>query len=241
MHTRRILTAGLGLMLAFAALAPARAQGLSAREKREGFVSLFDGHDLKGWHSYLEKTPGSAWQVRHGAIELVKTPKTPARDYADLVTDQEFSNFDLRLEWKITCTNSGIMFYVHEDPRYANTYDSGPEMQVVDRSCSDDSHSYLHRAGDLYDLIDVDTETAHHGLVWNQVEIRSLNGHLQLYLNGHKVIDTHMWDAHWKALIAKSKFASIPGFGMYRKGHISFQGTEPNTRVWYRNIRIRRL
>ncbi len=34
----------------------------------------------------------------------------------DIVTDEEYENFHLKLEWKIdTAGNSGIMFYVQED------------------------------------------------------------------------------------------------------------------------------
>lgn len=215
---------------------------LTARQKAEGWKLLFNGHNLQGWHSYLEQSPGKAWGVDHGSIVLNKTPKSPSRDYADLVTNQEFGDFDLRLEWKLKpCTNSGIMFYVHEAPQYHETYETGPEMQVVDRDCSPDSKLRLHRAGVLYDLVPVDTETVTPGGIWNRVEIISYKGHLRFFLNGVKVVDTHLWDAHWKYLIAHSKFKDMPNFGTFRKGHISFQGTEADTQVWYRNIRIRPL
>lgn len=209
---------------------------LTPKEQSEGWKLLFDGTDLKGWHGYLSK-PLSCWTARDGSIVL---DQSLSKNWTDIVSDGEFSNFDLRLEWKIKpCGNSGIMFYVHEDPKYGNTFETGPEMQVVDRSCSADSKERLHRAGCLYDLIPVDTETVKEGGEWNRVEIKSDQGHLQLFLNGHKVIDTHLWDDHWRSLIAHSKFSSMPGFGTFKKGHISFQGTEPDSELWYRNIKIR--
>src|SRR5690242_11389928 len=71
---------------------------LTAKEKSEGWELLFNGKDLKGWHSYLESKPGKAWQVQNGAIALAKNSKSVYRDYADLVTDEEFDNFDLKVE-----------------------------------------------------------------------------------------------------------------------------------------------
>ena len=215
---------------------------LSAKEKQQGWQLLFDGKDLKGWHSYLKDKPGKAWQVQNGSIVLIKNNKSSDKDFADLVSNAEFENFDLKLEWKLKpCGNSGIMFYVHESAEFKDTYETGPEMQVADRDCSPDSKELMHRGGVLYDLVPVDTETVTKGGEWNKVEIISNKGHLQFFLNGHKVVDTHMWDDHWKELVAKSKFIEMPRFATFHKGHIAFQGTEPDTMVWYRDIRIRKL
>ena len=63
---------------------------LSAKEKAEGWQLLFDGKDLSGWHSYLEKKPGKAWQVHDGTIMLNKNDKSVYNDFADLVTDDEY-------------------------------------------------------------------------------------------------------------------------------------------------------
>jgi hypothetical protein len=214
---------------------------LTEKEKTDGWQSLFDGKDLKGWHSYLEKHPGKAWQIENGAIALVKNNKSVNEDFADLVTDDEFENFDFKIEWKMTpCGNSGIMFYVHEAPEFKNTYESGPEMQVADLACNDDGRILKCRAGDIYDLISADTEWVNKGGQWNQYEIISKDGHLTLFMNGHKTIETQLWDDHWRDMIKNSKFTEWPGFGTFKKGHISFQGTE-NGKLWFRNIKIRKL
>ena len=214
---------------------------LTAKEKAENWQLLFDGKDLKGWHSYLEKKPGKAWQVQNGSIFLNKNNNSTYQEFADLVTNDEFENFDLKLEWKMdACANSGVMFYVNESPDYKNTYESGPEMQIADLACNDDGRILKCRAGDLYDLISADTEWVHPASQWNQYEIVANNGHLTFYMNGHKTIDTQMWDDRWMDLIKNSKFIEWPGFGTFKKGHISLQGTE-NGRLWYRNIKIRKL
>jgi len=222
----------------------ARAQQLNtltSQEENEGWQLLFNGRDMKGWHSYAGDKPGKAWQIEDHSISLNKNDKSTPPDYADLVTDKEFEDFELVLEWKIVpCGNSGIMFYVHESPEFKETYETGPEMQIVDLSCSPDTRVLLHRAGDLYGLVPADTIWVGNGGEWNQYRIRSVKGHLQLFVNGHLVTDTYLWDANWKTLIARSKFAAMPSFGSFRKGHISLQGTE-NGRLWFRNIKIRML
>ncbi len=232
----------------FAAVAAAQAPNtLTPQQQKEGWKLLFDGHDLKGWHSYLEKGPGKDWSVRHGAIQLKKTNQDPHADYADLVTDGQFTNFDLKLEWKARpCIDSGVMFYVHESPEYRNTYDTGVEMQIADLACTvPDSRVLKERSGDIFDMISDPVEWVKPAGQWNQFEIVADHGHLQLFQNGHKVIDTQMWDAHWNALIAGSKFSRMPGFSKYRTGYISLQGTEPKgapgVKIWFRNIEIKEL
>ena len=83
-----------------------------------GWVSLFDGQSLKGWHSYGKPAPGAAWNVDNNAIHLdVSANKGyQTQGGGDLVTADEYGNFDLKLEWKISKNgNSGIVFLIHED------------------------------------------------------------------------------------------------------------------------------
>jgi hypothetical protein len=222
-------------------IASAQANTLTAQEKQEGWKLLFDGKDLKGWHSYLQSKPGKTWEVQDNAIFLNKTDKSTYQDCADLTTDGEFSNFDFKVEFKMEpCANSGVMFYVHESPEYKETWVTGPEMQIDDLVCGPDHEHKMNRAGTLYDLIAVDSEHLKPAGEWNEYEIKADHGHLQLFQNGNKIIDTHLWDDNWKKLLANSKFKDMPGFGTFKKGHIAFQGTE-NGKLWFRNIRIKEL
>ncbi len=212
---------------------------MNASEGR-GWQKLFNGTSTDGWHSYGKSAAGADWKVQDGAIYLDAKNRTAGQG-GDLVTNEEFKNFHLKLEWKISKNgNSGIIFNVHEDPsKYTTTYNTGPEMQVLDNDGHADGKIFKHRTGDLYDLIASSKEPVKPVGQWNQVEIISNNGKLNFVLNGENIVSTTMWDDNWKQMIAGSKFKTMPGFGIYQSGKIALQ--DHGNEVWYRNIEIKKL
>ncbi|MCZ4245601.1 3-keto-disaccharide hydrolase [Pedobacter punctiformis] len=206
---------------------------------QKGFKPLFDGKTTTGWHTYSKTTVGSAWQVQDGTLHL--DPSKKGQDGGgDLVTDKEYSNFHLKLDWKVAPkSNSGIIFFVHEEPKFHATYSTGPEMQVLDNDGHPDGKITKHRSGDLYDLIKSYSEPVKPVGQWNRAEIISKNGKLTLILNGVKTVNTTLWDENWKTLIAGSKFAKWEGFGTYKTGKIALQ--DHGDEVWFKNILIKEL
>ena len=216
---------------------------LTSKEKTEGWQLLFNGKNTDGWHNYGKQNAGPEWKVEDGGLHL--DASMPNKEGGDLVTNNEYGNFDLQLDWKISDKgNSGVLFYVNEDPaKYEETYFTGPEMQILDngtptRLGQPDGKIYTHRAGDLYDLLP-SKEVAKPLGEWNHIEIKSLNGKLDFYMNGVRTLSTHMWDDNWKKMIAISKFKDMPGFGTFKKGEIALQ--DHGDDVWFRNIKIRKL
>jgi|SanBayMetagenome_1026888.scaffolds.fasta_scaffold19300_1 hypothetical protein len=216
---------------------------LSKQERKDGWEMLFDGLTTRGWHKYGGKVAGAAWKVEDGQLFLDTTTKEnwQIKGGGDIMSDEVFSDFHLKLEWKIARNgNSGIMFYAQEDTtKYRWPWETAPEMQVLDNAGHPDGKIIKHRAGDLYDLISAWPETVRAPGEWNQVEIKSEKGKLEFWLNGVNVVTTSLWDDSWKKMVAASKFARMPDFGKFKKGHIALQ--DHGDMVWYRNIKIRRL
>jgi hypothetical protein len=223
---------------------------LTDEQKADGWQLLFDGQSTKGWHKYGGKPVGSAWKIAEGNLYLDTTIKEnlPAgqagwqiKDGGDIITDEEFENFHLKLEWKIAKDgNSGVIFYIQEDTaKYQWPWMTGPEMQVLDNAGHADSKIIKHRAGDLYDLISCSKETVKPYGEWNLAEIKSLNGKLDFFLNGENVVSTTMWDDNWKKLVAGSKFKTMPDFATYKKGKIGLQ--DHGNLVSFRNVMIKKM
>ncbi len=210
---------------------------MTSTSSKEGWTKLFDGKTTNGWHTFNKSVAGDAWKVEDGAITLVKAPGTTG---GDLVTNEEYSNFHLKLEWKISPKgNSGIIFFVKEDPKFSQTYLTGPEMQVLDNDGHADGKIHKHRTGDLYDLIASSSEPVKPVGQWNLAEIIANNGKLTFMLNGVKIVETTMWDENWNQLVAGSKFKSWADFGKYKSGRIALQ--DHGDQVWYRNIEIKKF
>jgi hypothetical protein len=158
---------------------------LSAAETKEGYQLLFDGSSKTGWHIYNNKSDGAAWKVDSGVLYLDKAAKRAGSGGGDLVTNDEYENFHLKMDWKIdTAGNSGIIFLSHEDPKYGAPYVTGPEMQIIDNTGHRDARINKHKAGDLYDLIAAVPQNANPWGQWNSIELIINKGKLEYFQNG---------------------------------------------------------
>lgn len=217
---------------------------LSETERKEGFKLLFDGNALNNWHTFNKKTLGSSWVVQDGAI-LLDAKKDPSgnwqsADGGDITTDKEYTDFDLRMEWKIeACGNSGVMYRSVESDKYEYAWETGPEMQIQDDVCHPDGKLEKHQVGDLYDMIGGKYTVGKPSGEWNQIRIVVKGNHIEQWQNGRKLVETEVGTNEWNKLIAESKWKEYPDFGKAKKGHIVLQ--DHGNRVWFRNIRIREL
>ncbi len=217
---------------------------LSAAEKADGWKLLFDGKTTSGWHNYNKQGVGRKWKVQNG--ELVFEGKDANEQNwhssagGDIVTDAEYENYELALEWKISqAGNSGIMYNVVEDPKYEYAWHTGMEMQVTDNVGHPDGQFEKHRAGDLYDLIASRMVTVNPAGEWNRVRLVVNNGHVEHWLNGYKIVEYDLWTPEWNELVKASKFVEMPDFGKAKKGRFALQ--DHGDRVAYRNIKVREL
>lgn len=213
--------------------APQEANVLSPQEAAEGFRLLFDGRGLEAWRGYGREDVPAGWGARDGALAY-----TPGAGGGDLITRDTFTDFDLRLEWRISPSgNSGIMYGVVEGPEYA--YYSGPEMQVLDNAGHADGANPKTSAGSDYGLYAPSSDVTRPVGEWNEARIVRRGSHVEHWLNGTRVVEYELGSDEWKALVADSKFAQWPDYGVHHEGHIALQ--DHGNPVWYRNLRIRRL
>lgn len=224
---------------------------LTEKEKREGWQLLFDGQSIKGWHNYGKASIGKSWIVNDNSIHLDAKPNADghwqAPDGGDIVSAEEYGDFELQLDWKIgPCGNSGIIYHIVEEPaKYGYVWMTGPEMQVLDNACHPDSKFPKHRAGDLYDLVECKYVTVKPAGEWNRALLRFKNGKVEHWLNNRKVVELKMFEGNkpskkWLDLIAGSKFPKLSAdFGLSQKGKIALQ--DHGDPVWYKNIKIRKL
>lgn len=204
------------------------------------WIELFNGENLDGWRTYGEAVPRPAWIVEDGAIKLNADESTTDMTGGDLITEEQFENFELELEWKVTAGgNSGIFFGVREIPDHTVAYLTGVEMQVLDNDGHMDGERAETSAGSCYALYPPVQDVTRPVGEYNQARIVVQDGSVEHWLNGTKIVEYDMNSANWAERVADSKFADWEHFGKYRRGHLALQDhTDP---VWYRNIRIRRL
>lgn len=210
---------------------PGEINVLTQSERDEGWQLLFDGQTLDGWRSFRSDTAPAGWQVVEGELTRVSGG-------GDIMTNRQFGNFELALEWKVEPGgNSGIMFRVTEEG--GQTYESGPEMQVLDDAGHADGGSRLTAAGSNYALHPAPEGVVNAAGEWNRVRILVDGAHVEHWLNDVKVVEYELWSDEWEELVRNSKFVEWPTYGRAARGHIALQ--DHGDRVAYRNIKIREL
>lgn len=217
---------------------------LSSKEKKDGWVLLFNGKDFTGWRQVNATGMAKNWIIEENAMKVFTAEgKQPGQGSSgDIIyADKKFKNFELSIDWKTSkMGNSGIFYYVREVPGKAIYY-AAPEIQVLDNIDATDNKIPSHLAGSLYDMIAADPKTVKPAGEWNNIIIKIINGKVTHTQNGVKVVEYELWTPEWDALIAKSKFKTFPGFieGISKEGYIGLQ--DHGYAIWFRNIKIREL
>lgn len=193
---------------------------------------LFDGTSMQAFRGYRSETMPAGWRIVQGT--LAKDAPT-----GDIVTRDQFGDFELEVVWKIgTAGNAGIFYRATEE--YDRVYWSGPEYQLLDDEKGADNKTRLTCAGAAYGLYPSPPGHLKPVGEWNTTRIVARGAHVEHWLNGVKLLEYELWSADWEAKVAASKFGKWPGFGRAKRGHIGFQGDHAEM-LAYRSIRIREV
>jgi len=200
---------------------------LTAQEQNEGWRLLFDGHSLEQWRNYKSDSI-DGWGVQQGCLAWTGSG-------GDLISREQFGNFELKLEWRIgEAGNSGI--FIRGDESGRTIHHSGYEMQVLDNAGHRDAKNPSHRAGAYYDMMAPPQDTSAPVGYWNRVHIIADGPHVEFWLNDQQTASFEQMSPQWEALYQRSKFTDRPAYGRLLKGHIGFQ--DHWNSVLFRNIRI---
>lgn len=219
---------------------------LTQQETLNGVTLLWDGKTTQGWRRpYSDKFPEKGWEIKDGALNVMKSDNPEIHNGGDIITVNEYSAFDLQFEFKLSDgANSGVKYFVTESEKNKGAA-LGLEYQVLD----DDKHPDARMGvvgnrtlGGLYDLIPPDKNPRGIKKIgeWNQGRVVVYpDNKVEHWLNGYKVVEYQRSSNIYKALVARSKYAQLEDFGMADKGHILLQ--DHGDAVSYRSIKIRLL
>lgn len=210
---------------------------LTANEKSRGWKLLFDGHSIRGWRSYQHKPSGS-WSVKEGVLHCISSKAGMNIMRADLITDQQYENFELRVDWKISPGgNSGILYMVSE--KFSGAHLSGPEYQLIDDIGFPQKLEDWQKTGANYAMNPAPEAAPMPVGAWNNTRIIVNKGHVEHWLNGKRIVAYELWSDTWKKEKASGKWKDAPGYGLSKKGHIALQ--DHGSEAWFRNIKIKEL
>jgi hypothetical protein len=207
---------------------------LSKKEKKQGWILLFDGQTTSGWRNYKNKE-ADGWAAANGELYC---KETGVKKRADIITVNQYGNYELVIDWKISPKkNSGIMYMVTEDNNAS--YESGPEYQLIDDTGYPDKLYDKQLSGANYDMHAPTASVVKPAGEYNHTKIVINKGHVEHWLNGTKVVDYQLWVAEWEQLKANSKWKDVKTYGMSKKGHIALQ--DHGGGVYFKNIKLKPL
>jgi hypothetical protein len=211
--------------------------------EQDAWITLFDGTSMDAWKGYGSDSVPEYWSIQEGAMIFSPPEDRPEGESYNLVSRQEFGDFVLSLEWRISeGGNSGIFWGVFEDPKFGQPYQTGPEIQVLDNlRHSDAKNGTTHQAGALYDMVAPSSDLTRPAGEWNHflITVDYGAGQGKVEMNGEEILTFPLGDAAWDAMVVDSKFNGWEGFGEYHTGKIGLQ--DHGDVVSFRNIKIKPL
>ncbi|HEV7839434.1 MAG TPA: DUF1080 domain-containing protein [Gemmatimonadaceae bacterium] len=208
------------------------ATSVTAEQRAAGWRPLFDGGSTSAWRGYKSQTFPPGWRIVDGVL-------TKSASVEDIMTRDQFGNFQLAFDWKLTPGGNAGVFYRGTE-EYDKIYWSAPEYQLLDDAGHPDGQSRLTSAGADYGLYPSPAGVVKPADQWNSTLIVANGNRIQHWLNGQKLLEYEIGSADWEAKLKASKFVTYPNYGRAKQGYIAIQGDHDGT-LAIRNIRIREI
>jgi hypothetical protein len=232
-----VIFAGLVIIISCSNSKRMSDNSLSKEEKKKGYRLLFDGKTMDGWRTYQNK-PSTSWSVDSGTLHCKGSAGNYGAITADLVTKNQYEDFDLLVDWKISAGgNSGILYMVTEDNPYS--YLSGPEYQIIDDKNFPEKLEDWQHTGANYAMDPAPAAVPNPVGEWNHARIVVNHGHVEHWLNGKKVVSYELYSEDWNKKKMAGKWKDVPTYGQSKKGYITFQNH--GSEAWFKNIKIKQL
>ena len=217
---------------------------LIEREKTLGFKLLWDGKTTGGWRgAKLDRFPEGGWEIKDGVLSVMESGGKEPTAGGDIVTVDEYQNFELSLEFLITKgANSGVKYFVDTGLNKGAGSAIGCEYQILDEAVHPDAKLGTNgnrKLAGLYDLIPPANIRFNGVGEWNRARVVVRGSHVEHWLNGFKTVEYERGTQLWRALVSHSKYVDWPLFGEASKGRILLQ--DHGNRVSFRSIKIREL
>lgn len=200
---------------------------------------LFDGKSMEKWRSKSDNSfPATGWKVQDGSLFLDGKG-------GDIITREKYSDFELVFDFKLTeGANSGVKYFVDTlvNEKDGSIMVNGPEYQIID----DFNHPEVKEHGDAlistasaYLLYAPKIEKLNPAGQWNTGKIIAKGHRVEHWLNGVEVLNYMRGSRDFLERKAKTKFKNDRKYGELESGHILL--TDHHDKVYFRNIKIRRL
>lgn len=219
---------------------------LTVDEEKNGWKLLWDGETTKGWRgARLDDFPENGWEINDGELTVLASGGEESNAGGDIVTTELYGDFELKVDFKVNeGGNSGIKYYVDTDINKGPGSSIGLEYQILDDAKHPDAqlgnHPGSRTVASLYDLIEADPDKPINPIgQWNTAHIKSVNNHVEHWLNGTKVLEYERKSDIYRKLVSESKYVKWPNFGESDKGHILLQ--DHGDRVSFKNIKIKSI
>lgn len=219
---------------------------LTEQEKEEGWMLLFDGESVEGWRGVNKDYFPAGWEVVDGTLHCIGSGMGGAGEGegGDILYDEKFSDFHLKVEWKLSEGGNSGIFYLGEERQDWPIWRTAPEFQILDNERHRDANlgkNGNRKAGSLYDIIPADPQNTKPAGEWNSAEVLVAGGKVVHKQNGEVVLEYQLWTDEWNELVKDSKFPELnPDWAnVPKEGYIALQ--DHGDDVWFRNIKLKKL